>query len=288
MNHQHATVTGRPLLSAGQIAAAAVCAMHTEAALTPKPGLVDRRGNPSHPDMDLALLAVSAESLRDPLRQCVEAARAIPLGAQLRVRIGVIGRTGEQRMLAATGNVNTHRGALWTLGLLAAGAAVAESIPSATHFAAELARIPDPELPPRAHLALSHGQQARLRFGVSGAVGEAQAGFPHVISLGLPALRAARERGESADDAALNALMAIMATLDDTCVLHRGGPDALRLVQRGAAEVLRSGGCATTSGRDRLQRLCRDAGRRQLSAGGSADLLAATLLLDSLPLQERA
>jgi triphosphoribosyl-dephospho-CoA synthase len=285
-SHQHVTVTGRPPLSAAQIAAAAVAALHTEAQLTPKPGLVDRRGNRSHPDMSLALLAVSAESLRGPLRQCAEAARAIPLGVGLRARIGAIGRTGEQRMLAVTGNVNTHRGALWTLGLLAAGAAGADSIESAVNLAAHLARLPDPGLPPPADHALSHGQQTQLRYGATGAVGEAQAGFPHIMGCGLPALRAARARGDSAEDAALNALMAIMASLDDTCVLHRGGPGALRFVQRGAAQVLRSGGCATTEGRGHLQRLCRDAGRRGLSAGGSADLLAATLLLDSLPLRE--
>jgi triphosphoribosyl-dephospho-CoA synthase len=286
MNHQHVTVTGGLLLSADEIAAAAVAALHGEAGLTPKPGLVDRRGNQCHPDMNLPLLTISAESLRDPLRQCVQAARAIPLGLQLRARVGVIGRHGEQRMLAATGDVNTHRGALWTLGLLAAGVALTESAESAAHFAADLARIPDPGLPSPTDHVLSHGQQARLRFGVSGAVGEAQAGFPHVIGCGLPALRAARDRGESPEHAALNALMAIMASLDDTCVLHRGGHTALRLLQRGAAEVLHNGGCATTRGRGRLDRLCRDAAQGGLSAGGAADLLAATLFLDSLPLRE--
>jgi triphosphoribosyl-dephospho-CoA synthase len=286
MSQQHAIVTGRPLLSAGQIAAAAVGALHTETQLTPKPGLVDRRGNRSHPDMSLALLAVSAESLREPLRQCADVARAIPLGVGLRARIGAIGRTGEQRILCVTGNVNTHRGALWALGLLAAGAAVTESVESAVSFAAYLARIPDPGMLKCADHALSHGQQARLRYGAVGAVGEAQAGFPHVVGCGLPALREARARGESAEDAALNALMAIMASLDDTCVLHRGGPGALRMVQRGAAKVVRSGGCARAEGRVHLERLCRDVDRRRLSAGGSADLLAATLFIDSLPLRE--
>ena len=286
MSHREVQVAGRPLLSGAQIAAAAVDALHTEARLTPKPGLVDRRNNRSHPDMSLALLAVSAESLRAPVSQCVEAARAMPLGLELRACIGTIGRAGEQRMLAATGNVNTHRGALWALGLLAAGAAVTESVSAAVHFAAILARIPDLGVPPSLDQALSHGRRARLRYGAAGAAGEAQAGFPHVVDCGLPTLRAARARGESDEDAALNALMAIMESLDDTCLLHRGGPSALRLVQRGAAEVLRRGGSATTVGRDSLERLCHEAGRRNLSSGGSADLLAATLFIDALPLRE--
>lgn len=282
----HAIVVDRPLVSSGQIAAAAVSALHAEARLTPKPGLVDLRGNQSHPDMNLALLAASAETLGGPVRRCVEAARAMPLGTELRARLGVIGRDGEQQMLAVTGNVNTHRGALWALGLLAAGVAVNDSVGSAVRFAAELARLADPGLASCGDRDLSHGQQARLRFGAMGAVGEAQAGFPHVTGAGLAALAVARARGESDEDAALNALMAIMASLEDTCLLHRGGPDALRVIQDGAKSVLSAGGCAAAEGRARLHRLCRVADERRLSAGGCADLLAATLFLESLPLRE--
>jgi triphosphoribosyl-dephospho-CoA synthase len=283
MNPNQAMVTCRPLWSSADIADVAVCALHAEAQLTPKPGLVDRYGNQSHPDMSLALLATSAESLRGPLRRCVEAARALALGPGLRAHLGVIGRSGEKQMLAATGNINTHRGALWSLGLLAAGAAVAESVNAVVDFAARLARIPDPGTASCVDRALSHGQQARLRHGAVGAMGEAQAGFPHVTHFGLPALRAARDRGENDEDAALNALIAIMATLNDTCVLHRGGQGALRMVQQGAEDILRSGGCATTEGRFRLHRLCRAADEQRLSAGGAADLLAATLFIDALP-----
>jgi triphosphoribosyl-dephospho-CoA synthase len=80
--------------------------------------------------------------------------------------------------------------------------------------------------------------------------------------------------------------MAIMASLDDTCVLHRGGLGALRMVQKGADNVLRSGGCATTEGRHRLHRLCHAADEHRLSAGGAADLLAATLFIHSLPMRK--
>ena len=267
-------------LSAERIADAAVEAMLTEALLTPKPGLVDASGRRSHPDMSLALLAASAEALRDPLQQCADAARSMPLGLDLRARIGAIGRAGERRMLATTGGVNTHRGALWALGLLSAGLAATETTSDAVTFAKQLARLPD-----SAHIvsrSLSHGEHARLRYGAGGAVGEAQNGFPHVVSHGLPMLRSCRRRGESTDAAALNALMAIMATLDDTCVLHRGGLRGLDFVHRSAVGVLRGGGCATPAGHRRLERFCRQAHRRSLSMGGSADLLAATLFLDAV------
>jgi triphosphoribosyl-dephospho-CoA synthase len=265
-------------LPSERIAGAAVDALLREALLTPKPGLVDATGRHSHPDMSLALLAASAEALRDPLQQCADAARAMPLGQDLRTRIGVIGREGERRMLEATRGINTHRGALWALGLLSAGIAVAQTSTGAVAFAACLAQLPDPAR----DFSLSHGEQARLRYGAGGAVGEAQDGFPHVVDHGLPMLRSCRQRGETADAAALNALMAIMARLEDTCVLHRGGSRGQAFVHRSAARVLRDGGCATPVGLRRLQRFCRQAERRGLSMGGSADLLAATLFLDTV------
>lgn len=267
-------------LPSEQIADAAVDALLAEALLTPKPGLVDASGRHSHPDMSLALLAASAEALREPLRECADAARSMPLGLDLRAHIGAIGRAGERRMLAVTGGVNTHRGALWALGLLSAGVAATENTSDAAGFAAQLARLPDP-----ARIvggSPSHGERARLRYGAGGAVVEAQAGFPHVVRHGLPMLRNCLRRGESADAAALNALMAIMASLDDTCVLHRGGVRGLQFVHQSAADVLHDGGCATAEGHRRLDRFCRQALRRRLSMGGSADLLAATIFLDAV------
>lgn len=264
-------------LPSDRIADAAVDALLAEALLTPKPGLVDAAGRHSHPDMNLALLAASAESLREPLRQCADAAQSTPLGHGLRMRIGAIGRDGERRMLDTTAGVNTHRGALWALGLLSAGVAATGTATDAVAFAARLAQLPDPAR----GRTLSHGERARLRYGATGAVGEAQSGFPHVIDHGLPTLRAGLACGESADAAALNALMAIMARLDDTCVLHRGGHRGLAFVHRSAAAVLGGGGCGTPAGLRRLQRFCRQAGSRGLSMGGSADLLAATLFLNA-------
>jgi triphosphoribosyl-dephospho-CoA synthase len=267
-------------LSAERIADVAVHSLLTEALLTPKPGLVDASARRSHPDMSLTLLAASAEALRDPLRECVDAARSTPLGLDLRERIGVIGRAGEQRMFTATGGVNTHRGGLWALGLLSAGLATTENTMDAVTFAAQLAQLPDP-----ARIVChsqSHGERARLRYGAGGAVGEAQNGFPHIVAHGLPMLRSCRRRGEHIDAAALNALMAIMASLEDTCVLHRGGLRGLDFVHRSAAGVLRTGGCTTAAGRRRLERFCRKAHQRGLSMGGSADLLAATLFLDAV------
>jgi triphosphoribosyl-dephospho-CoA synthase len=250
--------------AATHIADAAVCALGIHARLTPNPGRADGRGT------SVALLVASAEALREPLWQCAEAARSLPLGPDLRAMLGEIGREGERRVREITGGVNTHRGALWTLGLLSAGAAVTAGADSAASFAALVARIPDPLSPPRP------------QHDVRGPVGEARGGFPHVIRIGLPALRASRRRYDTPDTSALNALIAIMAKLDDTCVARRGGPGAQRLVHRRARDILRAGGCGTAEGRHRLESLCEEAEALGLSMGGGGDLLTATLFLDLL------
>ncbi|WNO62453.1 triphosphoribosyl-dephospho-CoA synthase [Streptomyces sp. NBC_01544] len=261
------------------LGALAAQALRDEAMLTPKPGLVDARGG-AHDDMNLALLLASADALAVPIALCAKAAASTPLGPGLRALIGAIGRDGEQRMLHTTAGVNTHRGALWALGLLAAGLAATGSTDGASRFAARLAAMDDPAL-----LAgvPSHGDQARLRYGASGARGEAQRGFPHARHIALPMLEAARAAGLSEHIARTDALLASMATLEDTCLLHRGGPEGLRTVREGTAAIVRAGGSSTAPGRalfDGLDAVCR---RHRLSAGGSGDVLAAALFLDSAP-----
>ncbi|GAB3838870.1 hypothetical protein GCM10027610_043600 [Dactylosporangium cerinum] len=167
------TVTAAPPTPArlGRLAARA---LREEARHTPKPGLVDRRGGGAHRDMTLPMLLASADALAAPIAACAAAALSMPPGRDLRAVIGGIGRDGEQRMLAATGGVNTHRGALWALGLLAAGLAATGTVAGAARFAAALAALDDPAAGPSG----SHGTGVRLRYGAPGAMGEARRGFP--------------------------------------------------------------------------------------------------------------
>jgi triphosphoribosyl-dephospho-CoA synthase len=181
-------------------------------------------------------------------------------------------------MLDATDGVNTHRGALWALGLLAAGLAVHPDPASAATFAARLAGIADPALPVR---KVSHGTLARRRYGATGAIGEARAGFPHTVRVALPALRAARATGCDEDTARLAALLSCMASLEDTCTLHRGGREGLAVVRDGAEAILLAGGWATTRGRQLLGELDLVTRRLRLSTGGSGDVLAAALFVDA-------
>lgn len=270
----------------------AVRALREEAELTPKPGLVDRRSGGAHHDMDLDLLLTSADSLREAFTGCARLSAALPLGSRLRARVGEAGREGERRMLEATGGVNTHRGALWALGLLAAGASRAAEPHDALGFAARLARIPDRHVAVRRPAAESHGARAHRLFGAGGAAAEARAGFPHIAHVALPALRAARRGGADEQSARLTALLSLMATLEDTCLLHRGGQEGLRTVRRAATDALAAGGSETPAGRRRLRDMDARMRARRLSPGGSADLLAATVFVDLLyphpPVSERS
>lgn len=269
--------------SAVAIADLAVTALHDEVDLTPKPGLVDRRGPGAHTDMTRDMLHSSAGALHTALAECANAATELALGSKLRARIGAIGRAGERAMLAATGGVNTHRGALWALGLLsAASGSGAATTQNAVAYAARLARIPDPIPGDVSATARSHGARVRRRYRVTGASGEAQAGFPHMVRYALPILRSRRHVDVDQTEARLDALLSLVAHLDDTCLLHRGGADGLAAVQSAARAVLAVGGMRTSAGRQRFSELDRLCAARHLSPGGAGDLLAAALFIDTL------
>jgi triphosphoribosyl-dephospho-CoA synthase len=305
-----------------RLAQFAVTALIDEAQLTPKPALVDRRGSGAHRDLDLATMLRSAQAVEARLKPAVPSV--------LRAELARIGRVGEQAMMQATGGSNAHRGAIWIVGLLVAGAALVDGgrstqgryvqrnvQPAASHataagrsqtltpmtdaigasgagategtagfnlastacaLAAQIACFPDRFAAP----SDSNGERARQRYQVGGARREAQDGFPHVVAVGLPALLKARANGAPEDAARLDALLAIMASLDDTCLLHRAGLPGLQAGQQGARAVLELGGSSTTDGRAALAELDRRLLFLNASPGGAADLLAATLFIDML------
>lgn len=261
------------------LAQLATFALVEEARLTPKPGLVDERGSGSHTDMDLTTLLRSAHCLEPMFAAIAVAASERSPSVELRDELAQIGREGEARMLAVTGGVNTHRGAIWTLGLLVGAAAVGHATSGElAGRAGRLAQFPRSDLPN----PVSHGVEVARRYGFPGARGEAREGFPHVWKLGLPVLHASRARKTPEPQARLNALLAIMAELNDTCLVHRGGLAALAFTKAGARRVLARGGAGSLGGDTALLKLDDELTRRGLSPGGSADLFAAVLFLDAV------
>ena len=219
----------------------------------------------------------SALSLWPMFKEMAEAAIEWgEVGVPLREALGRIGREGEQAMLVTTNGVNTHRGAIWALGLLTAAAALEPR--AVTLNAARLALLNDRFAPQ----PMSHGAQVAQRYGARGAREEAQLGFPSVVQRGLPQLHKSRQQNAGEQNARLDALLAIMTELADTCVLYRAGPEGISTMQRGARAVLDAGGSATLAGRRQLHELDQHLLALNASPGGAADLLAACLFIDRL------
>ena len=253
-----------------------------EAELTPKPGLVDRRGAGAHTDLSLSIMKLSALAIEPYFREMAFVSEGIHPSQALRERLALIGREAERAMFKATKGSNSHKGAIWILGLLVSAAAfeVSDEV-EASQIAAtakEIASFPDRATP----RLVSHGDIVRERYGAAGARGEALRGFPHVVDIGLPTLRARRARGATESVARLDTLLSIMSRLDDTCLLYRGGEKALAATKEGAVAVEKVGGSGTAIGRQKLAQLDRRLLELGVSPGGSGDLLAATLFLDAV------
>ncbi|BCL21578.1 triphosphoribosyl-dephospho-CoA synthase [Streptomyces tuirus] len=256
------------------LAKAAVDALVGQLALAPKPGLPDPRERTAR---DHSALRWSARALLPGLiAMAATARRTGEPSARLRADLGAIGRSTEHTVALAGGG---HRGALWTLGLLVAAAALRPEAGPAdtTALAKQLAAYPDRRAPRRP----SRGSTMSARYGAAGARGEARAGFPHVRRA-LTALATARSQGASEPQARLDALLTVMSTLQDTELLYAAGPVGLRQVQAGARGVLQAGGTATEPGAAALGVLDTDLRRRAWSPRGSGPLLAGALFLDAL------
>lgn len=251
------------------LAQAAAIALRTELDLTPKPGLVDRRGAGAHRDMSHALMVRSIEALRPTLLAVARAAYGpeLPRCAALMA----IGIAGEEQMLRATGGVNTHRGALFALGLATAAAAhllhtEGRVRPDALQRTIRLVAA-DFKQPPA-----THGALARQQYRVGGALGNALGGYAGLFDSWLPFLQA-----HEAEPYALHRLLLrIIATLDDTNLLHRAGGE------RAAQARLEAARAEAQFTPEALEALCRDFTARNLSPGGAADMLALTVYVKGL------
>ncbi|KVN53042.1 MULTISPECIES: triphosphoribosyl-dephospho-CoA synthase MdcB [Burkholderia] len=266
---------------AERIAALAERSLVLEIDTYPKPGLVSHVDTGSHTDMDAAMFARSAAVLRPYFAELVDAGARDADMAVLRK----IGLRAEHAMLAATGGVNTHRGAIFGLGLLcaAAGRRALPGAPAGTTLGAFVSRRWGAEILGGPRLPDSHGERASRRYGVGGARREAADGFPTVYAVGLPALRRARrDLPDDPEAARVAACFALIAALDDTNLLHRGGQDGLDFARATARAFVARGGVRARDWRLRAAAAHRAFVARRLSPGGAADLLAMSVFVDVL------
>lgn len=273
-------------MPAARIGRLAIRSLYREAALAPKPGLVSPSSRGSHRDMDFSTFLRSLQSLRLYFPAIATCGLHRPGFAPLQA----LGIEAEAAMLAATGGVNTHRGAIFNLGLLcaAAGWLLAEGqTPTAAAACAVVKDIWAGEilaglaaLPEAA--TLSHGLAVARRYGSGGARQEAAGGFPAALEVGLPAYRQALAATGDGELAAVQALFALIAELDDTNLLWRGGRSGLAHGRQAAADFLAAGGVLADDWRTQAAAIDADFVARNLSPGGSADLLGVTLFLAEL------
>lgn len=263
----------------GRIAETATASLLREARLTPKPGLVDAENAGAHDDMTLTTFERSVEAIAWYFATCARAGAAGRTFDELRSA----GVAAEADMVAATGGPNTHKGAIFSLGLLCAAAGAAPDA-GLEAWCEAVAAWAEPHL--RAWAAAggdggTHGEQAFREARMSGARGEAASGFATVRDIGLPALRARLARTGCPDDALRWALVALMAANQDTNLYARGGVRAVREVRRWASGVLERDwsvdGLVTE-----LRRADARFSEARWSPGGSADLLAVTWFLERL------
>ena len=266
-------------------------ALWLEVFATPKPGLVDRENSGAHRDMDYPLFLASIEALKDYFCRCAELGMNLgreDFGTVSSPYLDALRRAGleaEKAMFSATGGVNTHKGAVFSLGILCGclGQSAAMSrIPlketeqkilqkRCAALAAALLNQTDPED--------TNGAAVYRDCGCGGIREEALSGFSNAFQWGFPALKEALAEDMSLNNALVKTLLVLMTKVFDSNVVHRGGIQGLSYIRNRAAEILAQADFRTEEGLDSVRELDRQCICRNLSPGGSADLLSLSVML---------
>ena len=274
-----------------KIGSLALEAMLLEVSATPKPGLVDRNNSGAHKDMDFFTFMKSAASLAGSFMEFSQEGftggrENIP-PAEVFPAVRGIGVEAEKRMFAATGGINTHKGEIFSLGLLSACAGyiagpgrevTADGVMTlAGEMCAGICERDFAGVRDKNPAMLTKGERVYLEHGITGIRGEAESGYPSVRIAGLPALRGYVSRGMSLNDALCMTLIHIMAHARDTNIISRHDIETANDVMSLAGEMVESG-----FGLEDIRRLDGEFIARWISPGGSGDLLAVTYFMYSL------
>lgn len=263
-------------------------ALQAELDTTPKPGLVDRNDNGAHCDMDHALMQRSIQALHPYF---VRLAQLGFIGKQpCHDEIVNIGIEAEREMFKATGGVNTHKGALFSIGLATvalAGEAFcritqaercgtmayndvnSKQIQSLSNSIASLARLfPDTNG--------THGSKAKANNILKGALDNAREGYTQLFKAWLPFYI---DRIAEGDNYALHkTLLRIMCDLDDTNIVYRTSMETMQEVKTEARQML-DASRNIVNFEAALQAMNTDYIHRNISPGGSADMLSLVVFL---------
>lgn len=269
-------------------------AMLQEVNLTPKPGLVDRVSNGAHRDMTWQHFYLSADAIAPYFKEFIQAGitHVQQPDNQVLALIRPIGIACEYAMFTATNDINTHKGSIFSLGLLcvAIGRSLAkQQVLSAERLCQQVASfcqgMIERELQQglqEQNAQLTAGQRLFIQHGLTGARGEAESGFKTVLTVSLPVYQMLRQQGISQDLALHQALLHLLANNDDTNVVSRGGLEGLHWLKSHAQKLIASGGIFNTQSIQLIEEFDQYCIDKNLSPGGSADLLILTWFLAHL------
>ena len=265
----------------------ATCIMRAllhEVSATPKPGLVDRNNSGAHGDMNFSTFLDSSAAILPWLRKmfCIGWDYAEYSEKDLFEILRIVGRQAEQTMYSATHGVNTHKGLIFSFGLLCGAIGRVQSLTTqpihlcdVTGLCGRLGELSLKELGKTA--PATSGERCLQAYHISGARGEAASGFLSAVEVGLPMLRYCVKNGCSINDASANTLLALLANMSDTNMIKRGGLNTALKKREQAGKLLNltmRGDCLST-----LEALDNEYIRENLSPGGCADVLAISLAL---------
>lgn len=273
------------------IASLAVQSLLDEVCTTPKPGLVDRCNSGSHNDMDIFTFTSSAAALHPYFLQCFEIGqetRENPFEETFAL-LRSAGLRAEQRMYQITGGVNTHKGAIYTMGVACGALGRLWKVENPIAHTEEIQRVcsqlvtmaveNDFSRITHAAKADTAGQQLYLKYGLTGIRGEVADGFPSISTIALPVFYDCLKRNLCRNDAGAITLLHLIANVSDTNLYHRGGQEGARYAAQAASTLLKKTPYPSVKQVSALddEFICRN-----LSPGGCADLLAVTYFFVSL------
>ena len=265
--------------TAEDIVASAVRALLYELLTTPKPGLVDRANCGAHSDMDTFTFAASISVLHPYFARCARKGLAEAEADRLFAQLREPGLEAERAMLAATGGVNTHKGAIFALGILSAAAgallakgqaATPEALSAACKAITGDTLFAEMNCLQKESVATA-GEKMLLETGMTGARGEAMRGYPTALS-GVAVLEAALSRGQSLNDSGVEAFMAILAAAEDSNFFKRASWERW-MEWKAQIQAMRGGAVENAAKMDTAFI------QENISPGGSADLLAVAFFL---------
>jgi len=265
-----------------KISSLAQQAILSEISLTPKPGLVDQFSCGSHADMNYQTFMVSTAAISPWFGELVQEGlsfrdddltKALPL-------IRNIGLRMESAMFEATRNINTQKGIIFLMGLslFACGKLFSKNEPfNVVEFRTIIHSICKDlvknELGNVHQSAKSHGEDTFLKYGFSGARGEAESGFRMVFEFGLPQLTGVAQLN---DKTLIKCFLAISANNADTNILYRSNPEVLSDFKHLCKSALKD------FSNENYQAVIDFCKNENISPGGSADLLAVTIFVWSM------